>query len=75
MNPLSKVPMGVLYDRTVHRTESLRKAGFVVKEMWECEWRRLLKTDRDVASRVEAFDIDDPLNPRDALAGGRYVKA
>ena len=64
-------PMGLLYDETVKRMADLRAAGYVVEEIWECEWNRMLRNNAELADAVDKLDIMNPLNPRDALAGGR----
>ena len=60
----------------VHRLIDDKRAllqawGYELLEIWECEWRAQKETDVDVATFVAQLDLQDPLNPRDALDGGR----
>lgn len=43
VNYRTGVQNGVLYYRTLERTQALRDAGFTVIEMWEYDWDRLKK--------------------------------
>ena len=56
---------------TQEKTERLREQGYTVKEMWECQWKRLVEEDASVKSYVERLERVDPLVPRDAFFGGR----
>jgi hypothetical protein len=44
MNPRSKKTFGELYKKTCTRTEILKKHGFNVKEVWECSWKRGIRS-------------------------------
>jgi hypothetical protein len=55
------------YD-TEQRTEALRREGYPVVEMWEHEWDALQIPNATFPAFLEHHD---PLNPRDALFGGR----
>ncbi|XP_052130819.1 uncharacterized protein LOC127751379 [Frankliniella occidentalis] len=61
------------YEKTQQITALFREAGYKVIEMWECEFKRLLKHDPDVTQYFTAhpFTRVTPLNLRDGLAGGR----
>lgn len=58
-----------------NRIARLRAGGCEVEVMWECDWRALKESDAQV--REQLLEIADetykrePLNPRDALYGGR----
>ena len=41
------------------------------KDLWECQWDRIFKTDVEVKGHVDSYALADVLNPRDALYGGR----
>ena len=60
-----------LYDRTVERMAALRRDGCRVIEMWECSWKKFLKSNEEAARDVENFRLAEALNPRMALCGGR----
>jgi hypothetical protein len=70
IHPLKRCSMGELHDKTMNRLAQLRRAGYVTISIWECEFKQLLH-DPATASLVNSFHIDEPLNPRSALAGGR----
>jgi G:T-mismatch repair DNA endonuclease (very short patch repair protein) len=58
------------YEQTMTRLEQITKAGYEVEIMWECEF------DRDILSKHPELGNNPlvqytPLNPRDALYGGR----
>ena len=72
INTYSCLTMYELYKQTVEKTEKLKRAGYQVTEMWECEYDRLYQDDQDFKKMVDAeFTNLDPLKPRDALFGGR----
>ena len=81
LHPLSKTNMGDIYNRTVARTQELRKAGYTVIEKWECDFNLELKKVPKIKDIVKKITVDEPLDPRHALCGGRtnavklYAKA
>ena len=56
---------------TFEKTDRLREKGYVVEEMWECKWRKLVQEDATVKRFVEQLERVDPLEPREAFFGGR----
>lgn len=63
--------MADLYMDTNKRVEQLTGLGYIVTEMWGCDWAKILRDDPAVVAKVQSFNIKTPLCPRDALAGGR----
>ena len=63
--------MGELLDKTVKNTRALRAKGHTVLEMWECHFKRIVKSNLDVKLLREGFAAQDRLEPRDAFFGGR----
>ena len=69
--------MRALYRQAMTRELALVQMGYKVETMCECEWRRQVM--EDMETRELMTDIDksifetmrDPINPRDALHGGR----
>ncbi|XP_049826242.1 uncharacterized protein LOC126266383 [Aethina tumida] len=61
------------YEATTIKTTRLRNFGFEVIEMWECNFRTLLKQSCEVRDFVENHPVlaTSPLNPRDGFYGGR----
>ncbi|KAK7590294.1 hypothetical protein V9T40_001907 [Parthenolecanium corni] len=56
-----------LLQKTQDRTKQLENAGYKVIEEWECKW---IKT-KEYKKLKKEKEIIEPLNPRDALFGGR----
>ncbi|XP_049825039.1 uncharacterized protein LOC126265968 [Aethina tumida] len=61
------------YEATTIKTTRLRNLGFEVIEMWECNFRTLLKQSCEVRDFVENHPVlaTSPLIPRDGFYGGR----
>ena len=56
-----------LHQATMERTEYLRSQGYNMMEIWECAIRRELVNE----DYFDNYEMTDPLEPRDALYGGR----
>ena len=73
--------MDEVYEATLKRTAMIRFAGYQVVEKWGCEFAKEKKTDQDLQSFLESFEMLPLLEPRDAFFGGRtggttlYAKA
>ena len=67
INNIKKETMEDLYQKTVDRTKQLEGGGYTVVEMWECRW---VKT-KEYKKYVKTVEVVEPLNPREALFGGR----
>ena len=63
--------MDELYQATVKKTEYLKRNGYNVVEMWECALNRELEEDEDMKRYFDHYHLTEPLEPRDALYGGR----
>ena len=70
-NPKLGKVMGDLFTATCQRGQLIRDAGYQLVEMWECEWHEMIKADADMKKVVEGLTLVEPLQPRDALFGGR----
>ena len=46
-------------------------ARYTLVEMWECDFRSLIKTDPDLRKFMEDYELVEPLHARDAFFGGR----
>ena len=60
-----------MYQLTQRKTEMLRKAGYTVKVEWECIFKQKLANDPVLQDMVKKLEWSAPLNPKDALFGGR----
>ena len=64
--------MGQLYTNTNYLMQKFKDNGYLVIEMWECEYDKRYKEDEEFRKTVDShFTNLDPLRPRDALFGGR----
>ena len=62
---------GDVYELTQRKRRFLQSRGYTVREMWECDWRRLKAAREDVREYVATLDFVPPLDPREAFCGGR----
>ena len=70
-HPRTKHPMGVLYVNTLKKKNALLCRGYNYVEIWEHEFRELLREDSNVANYVSSLDLQPRLRPRDSFFGGR----
>ncbi|CAF1118845.1 unnamed protein product, partial [Brachionus calyciflorus] len=72
-NSFKQESMGTTHEKHSKRIREIRSmingANFV--EIWECDWDRSVENDNDVGNFVKQCKIREPINPRDALFGGR----
>ena len=59
------------FELTKKKTDVLRKAGYTVKEEWECNFKRKLAAHPELQDMVKDLTWIAPLNPKEALFGGR----
>ncbi|XP_056000351.1 uncharacterized protein LOC130048117 [Ostrea edulis] len=60
-----------LYEQTLKRAAALEQQGYTVVSIWEHEFDRQVKNSPELQTFLGDLDIQDPVNPRDALYGGR----
>lgn len=61
-----------LYEATQNRKFKLEKKGYKIIEIWECDWKQLLKKNSSLRSKWESTFVPDAFHPRKhALRGGR----
>ena len=68
-NKDNRITHGQVYATTLRILEDITNAGYNLKVMWECDWKKM-KSKQKLKSNVELFKRL-PLNPRDAYYGGR----
>ena len=56
-----------LYQDTLNKRMALLRAGYTGKEMWECQWDRLVDNEAAVSQFIRSFDLVPPLEPRVAF--------
>ena len=64
------IAMDELYQSTVEKTEYLKRNGYNVVEMWECDIKQELEEGEDMKHYFDRYHFAEPLEPRDALYGG-----
>jgi hypothetical protein len=71
-NALKNELMSQTYLKHLKRIDEIRKNVVNLVEIWECEYNTLTETNEVLKQLIaEECDLKKPLNPRDALAGGR----
>lgn len=63
--------MREIYQMTEKRNQSIHEAGYCLKIMWDCEWKRLKRCQSEIKQFIEALQLTSRLEPRDAFYGGR----
>ncbi|XP_055385241.1 uncharacterized protein LOC129614573 [Condylostylus longicornis] len=63
--------MNTRYERIIKKAERLRKLGYDVIEMWQCEFNSLISKEEASYLKKHPLVQHAPLNPRDAFYGGR----
>ncbi|GBN15215.1 hypothetical protein AVEN_23024-1 [Araneus ventricosus] len=71
LNPLLGLTMNALFEKTKATSAKLQKAGCILVEKWEHEFRREIELDADLQKFVQSHDLKERLNPRDVFYGGR----
>ena len=60
-----------VYAATMERLSRLRKMGYKVETMWECDFLEERKENPDLDDFVKNMQVEEPLNPRHGFYGGR----
>ena len=60
-----------LYRSTLKKSEMLHQAGYRVVDEWECTFKSKLVKDPELQEMVNGLEWTGPLEPKDALFGGR----
>ena len=55
----------------MNRLAVIRSAGYEVRYIWECKWKSELREDAETKAMYECYVSRDPVDPREALFGGR----
>jgi G:T-mismatch repair DNA endonuclease (very short patch repair protein) len=70
-NHTNEKPMSLLFEDTLRKTQKLRDKGYIVKEMWECDFDTALMKNPAMIEFLESHSYVTPLDPRAAFYGGR----
>ncbi|CAH0551269.1 unnamed protein product [Brassicogethes aeneus] len=61
-------------EKTKAKHKKIKDAGYNLKNIWECEFKKLLKADETIRacanSNIKKY-VEAPLNPRESFFGGR----
>ena len=60
-----------MYESTLTKENILRREGYTLVVIWECQWDRKVKHDPTLQSFLSSLHLVEPLGPRDAFFGGR----
>ncbi|GBL99579.1 hypothetical protein AVEN_68841-1 [Araneus ventricosus] len=71
LNPLLGLPMNALFEKIKAKSAKLQKAGYILDEKWEHEFRREIELVAHLQKFVQSHDLKERLNPKDAFYGGR----
>ena len=69
--PLTSKTAGEAYIQTMDRRHFLEQRGYSLTEKWECELNAELEQDRAMRVFFKSQQLVTPLDPREALMGGR----
>ncbi|MCP4474190.1 MAG: hypothetical protein GY821_06415 [Gammaproteobacteria bacterium] len=67
--------MDDVFQGTVQRRLQLESRGLKVVEKWECQLRKELKADPEMADFFDGIELVGPMDARDAFYGGRTNSA
>ena len=71
-NIFKQETMGTTFNRHTKRINEIKSMinGNLI-EIWECEWDKMFSENIEVKNSLQNVEIREPINPRDALFGGR----
>ncbi|CAC5385639.1 unnamed protein product [Mytilus coruscus] len=70
INTVNKFTMADLYHQTMEKKTHIEKQGYKYNCIWECEFDKNIRDDRNTKTFIDSIDIVTPLEPSDAFAGG-----
>ena len=70
-NPKTGTTMGELYDKTIARLQKLENLDRNIVYIWEHDWKKIVKEDKEARDIIREIEIDQPLLPGDAFYGSR----
>ena len=71
ISKVKHVKYSQLQADTLKKEELIRRLGYNLVTIYECEFKEFKKGKESKAKELENIDITKPLNPRDAMFGGR----
>ncbi|CAC5384163.1 unnamed protein product [Mytilus coruscus] len=71
VNTVNKMTMADLHQRTLEKKSYLENQGYKYISKWECEFDKEIIENIDIKTFVDSVNYVIPLEPRNALSGGR----
>ena len=71
INPFNGMTMSEMYERTFNCLAEIKKKGYNVEYIWEHEFDAKIKNDKEYKKVIESLHPYDPIDPREAISGGR----
>ena len=71
LNPVNKMSMADLYQKTTDRRRFLEENDFKIIEMWSCDFKKEISENSALKDFIQKLELSRPLSPRDSLFGGR----
>ena len=71
LNKVVEVSMGDHYQRTLDKRRYLESLGFTYLQMLKSDFDRAVESTDEMKSFIEHLELASPLQPRNALSGGR----
>ena len=71
IQPIRQQSYLTLLEATMKRKITLQNMGYIVDQMWECQWESMKKSDTEIKLITDTIFIKKRLSGRDAFKGGR----
>ncbi|OWA52426.1 hypothetical protein BV898_16883 [Hypsibius exemplaris] len=68
IHPIPQIPYDNIYQDTKERTQYLRDQGCDVEEVWEHDFKRMLKDNKEMQTCIKGLVFEEQLVPRDAFS-------
>ncbi|KAM4028544.1 uncharacterized protein ACNLHF_023858 [Anomaloglossus baeobatrachus] len=70
-NKVTNTSYGQLYYAFLAKKRYLQYCGYTVRVLWEHDWKEMVEKDSNLQTFLDQMEFPKPLDPRDALYGGR----
>ena len=74
INPVNETSMDELHQKIQAFSIQLKRKGYGLVEMWECQFRQDMKKNATLAETCDKYKPLESLQPRTAFFGGRTYK-
>ena len=59
------------FQSTLEKEDFLKKAGYEVRTMWECELKKEMHVNSELSDFIKTVSVNEPCDPREGFYGGR----